>query len=93
MTEAQVVALMQSSKNEDEWNANCDTVKKHFGGYPKFWFPAIMMSGLAHAVRNSWIETGVRGLLPKDDTPGFKTVELLPPTPEEIENYHKSQKE
>lgn len=48
MTEKEVVALMQSSKSESEWNANCDKVKSAFDGdYPDFWFKAIMLSGVA----------------------------------------------
>lgn len=41
-----VETLMKSSKDEQEWNANCDKVKAANGGYPGFWFPAIVMSGL-----------------------------------------------
>lgn len=46
MNEQQVVDLMKSSKNSDEWNANCDRVKAACGGYPDFWFASIIMSGL-----------------------------------------------
>jgi hypothetical protein len=46
MTEQEVVDLMKSSKTEDEWNANCDKVKKAFDGYPSFWFSAIILSGV-----------------------------------------------
>ena len=47
MSEQEVVALMKSSKSESEWNANCDKVKKACGGYPPFWYKAIVLSGLA----------------------------------------------
>ena len=51
MTEAQVVALMQSSTSAQEWNDNCDKVKRSYGGqYPEFWFSAIMLSGVAASV-------------------------------------------
>lgn len=47
MTEDQVVNLMKSSKSEQEWNSNCDKVKKAFGGdYPDFWFKSIILSGV-----------------------------------------------
>lgn len=47
MTEEQVVKMMESSKSEDEWNANCDKVKAAFGGnYPPWWYAKIVMSGL-----------------------------------------------
>lgn len=49
--EAEVVALMRSSKNEQEWAANCDTVKAILDGqYPDFWFKAIIQSGLINEV-------------------------------------------
>lgn len=43
----EVEDLMKSSKSEKEWNENCDKVKKACGGYPPFWYSAIVMSGLA----------------------------------------------
>lgn len=54
MTEDEVKALMESSKSESEWNANCDKVKRACGGYQEFWFPLIVMSGLLARVRASW---------------------------------------
>lgn len=47
MNEQEVVALMKSSASEDEWNKNCDKVKAACGGYPKFWFKAVVLSGVA----------------------------------------------
>lgn len=48
MNEQEVIALMKSSKSADDWNANCFTVKKAFGGrYPAFWYSAILVSGVA----------------------------------------------
>ena len=47
MDQQQVVELMQSSKSESEWNANCDKVKKACGGYPNFWYSSIVLSGIA----------------------------------------------
>jgi len=54
MSKEEVVALMESSRNEDEWNANCDTVKRKCNGYPSFWFQTIIVSGLAGRVQSSW---------------------------------------
>ena len=54
MNEQQVIDLMKSSKSEAEWNANCDKVKADCGGYPDFWYRAIMMSGIFAQVRASW---------------------------------------
>ncbi len=53
-TKLGVVALMCSSKNETEWNANCDAVKAANGGYPDFWYMEIIVSGLAQEVAISW---------------------------------------
>jgi len=50
----QVVELMKSSKSEREWNANCDKVKKACGGYPGFWFRAIILSGVLAQTQASW---------------------------------------
>ncbi len=46
MTEQEVVALMKTSKTEAEWNKNCDKVKAACGGYPEFWFRALVISGV-----------------------------------------------
>ena len=54
MNREQVVALMEGSKSEAEWNANCDKVKEACGDYPDFWFPAILQSGLAKRVAAKW---------------------------------------
>ena len=55
MTDSEVIALMQSSKSEAEWNRNADKVKAAFGGsHPEFWYRAIILSGIAAATRQSW---------------------------------------
>lgn len=54
MNEQQVINLMESSKSSKEWNANADKVKAACGGYPDFWFGAIVMSGLASRVEANW---------------------------------------
>ncbi len=54
MNQDEVVALMESSKNEQEWNDNADTVKRKCDGYPDFWFSAIMLSGVHMAVTGGW---------------------------------------
>jgi len=38
---------MKGSKSEIEWNTNCNKVKKACGGYPDFWYTAIVLSGIA----------------------------------------------
>lgn len=47
MEQQEVIDLMKSSKNSQEWNANCDKVKAaHNGGYPPYWYKEIILSGL-----------------------------------------------
>ena len=54
MTQDEVLALMRSSTNEQEWNANCDTVKAaHDGGYPPYWFAEVIQRGLCDQVLGS----------------------------------------
>lgn len=47
MNRQEVIDLMKGSKSESEWNANCDKVKREFGGYPDFWYEAIIQPGVA----------------------------------------------
>lgn len=54
MTRQQVIELMESSQSSEEWNANCDKVKKTCNGYPSFWFKEIILSGLAAKVTARW---------------------------------------
>ena len=37
---------MESAVSERDWNSKADVVKKKCGGYPSFWYKAIIMSGL-----------------------------------------------
>ena len=54
MTEPEVVALMKSSRSEEEWDANCDAVKARGGVYPDFWYRAIVLSGVMSDTVRSW---------------------------------------
>ena len=45
MTEHQVVELMSSAVDEQDWNNKCDEVKRRCHGYPDFWYGSIIMSG------------------------------------------------
>lgn len=53
-TAESVSDLMLSSKSEQEWNDNCDEVKKAWQGYPSFWYEKIIMSGVAQEAKLSW---------------------------------------
>lgn len=55
MSEQEGVALMETSKNSEEWNANCSAVRRACGGqYPEWWFRAIVQSGLSARVTARW---------------------------------------
>jgi len=49
-----VISLMRSSEDEKAWNANCDAVKEANNGYPEFWFPEIVQSGILGETQRSW---------------------------------------
>ena len=54
MDKNQVVELMKSSNNENEWNQNCDKVKAACGGYPDFWYASAMLGGALTECRAKW---------------------------------------
>jgi hypothetical protein len=57
MDKQEVTNLMSSSVNEDDWNKNCDIVKKAFNGqYPPFWYSAVIASGTLSKCREKWLK-------------------------------------
>lgn len=47
MEKQEVIDLMKSSKDKNEWNQNCNTVKNaHNNDYPSWWYSEIILSGL-----------------------------------------------
>lgn len=51
MSKDDVIALMMSSKDTKEWNANCDKVKAaHSGQYPDYWYKDVILAGIADYV-------------------------------------------
>lgn len=54
MDKDEVVKLMLSSGNEQQWDSNCDRVKAACGGYPDFWYAAIMLGGVLRKCRERW---------------------------------------
>ena len=60
MEKQEVIALMESSKSDEEWNANCDKVKKAYGGYPDYWYAEIVLSGLCDRVSAKYGGSGSR---------------------------------
>ena len=60
----EVIDLMSSSNTESEWNSNADKVKEACGGYPNFWFRAIVLSGLLKKTAAKWGSDGEIKLIP-----------------------------
>jgi hypothetical protein len=54
-TEKGVVAYMSQATSEDDWNSRRDKVKAANGGYPGFWYQAIILSGVFDATRLNWV--------------------------------------
>jgi len=51
MSKDEVLALMKSSKSEQEWKDNCNKVKRaHNGIYPDYWYTEVILSGLFQKV-------------------------------------------
>jgi len=91
ITPQEIIAIMQTSENSEQWNANYDEICSRGGG-GKLWWKTIMMSGIANQIQSRWISTGMSGLLsdvmPKSNS-GVVTIELHPPTDEEIAEIKK----
>jgi len=58
MDKSEVIALMESSKSDNEWNENCDKVKDACNGYPDYWYREIVMSGLCDRVSQKFGGSG-----------------------------------
>lgn len=57
MNEQEVIALLESSKSAQEWNENCDKIKRACGGYPPYWWLKVIQSGLANKILNKFDES------------------------------------
>jgi len=56
ITDEEIKAL-ENTKSEDEWNAECDKIKRaRDGQYPPDWWAGVSQSGLMHRVHLSWAE-------------------------------------
>lgn len=59
-----IIQKLQNTKSEEEWNKVCDEVKEgvlnktltppYQGEYPSWWFPKVIVSGLAHYQQMRW---------------------------------------
>lgn len=63
MTENEVVKLMWSSRNDQEWTKNQERVEAAHGGLPGFWYDAVVRSKLQAEVlhRNAQVLGAVGG--------------------------------
>lgn len=49
---------MAASTSEEDWNSNCDTVKRAHNGYPEDWYVRIIASGLLKRTANKFGNSG-----------------------------------
>ena len=91
-TKEQLINVMKSSKNEQEWNDNYDRIKRSAAF--KYWWETIMMSGIAHQIQQGWARSGDQwaeetshNLFGDNNQSGIHTIHLKPPTPDEIEKW------
>ena len=54
MSQQEVVEYMQAATSEEDWNHRTDEVKRRFGGYPDFWFAAIVQGGVMATAQMNW---------------------------------------
>lgn len=52
--ERDMVQYMSVATSESDWNKRTDDVKRANGGYPRFWYPAIILSGVAAKTAEKW---------------------------------------
>jgi len=50
LTEDEIKRL-NATQSEVEWNDLCDYIKRVHNGYPKDWYPLVVMSGLMFAAQ------------------------------------------
>jgi hypothetical protein len=51
----EVKNMLSLAKSEDEWNQTCDVIKKHFSGFPSWWFKEIILSGFVYTVSSKFM--------------------------------------
>ena len=50
-----VIRFMSDSVSPEDWNSHCEQVQAANGGkYPRFWFPAIMLTELRKKTVAGW---------------------------------------
>jgi len=52
--EQELFDFMLQSHSEQEWNDNCDTIKRKFNGYPDYWYSTCIVSGLLGSLQIEW---------------------------------------
>jgi hypothetical protein len=45
---------LKNTKNEREWNAVCEQIKKEHNGYPPDWYGKVVLSGMMAKVVRGW---------------------------------------
>ena len=47
-----ILARLDASTSRRQWNEICAEVKSYYGGYPAWWFPDVILSGIAQRGAN-----------------------------------------
>jgi hypothetical protein len=55
MNRQEVIALMESSASQAEWDENSNRVCNACGGFPSYWYDVIIRSGVAEQTRNRYL--------------------------------------
>lgn len=51
--EAFCVRLL-NTRTEEEWGDICDEVKARYDGYPKWWYPRVLLGGIYSIACRQW---------------------------------------
>lgn len=54
--ERQAVELLKSSQSAREWDASVDKIRRANGGYPRWWYKAVILPGIEGRQISKWSE-------------------------------------
>lgn len=53
-TQEDAVALLKSATSDEDWNDKVDQIQAANGGYPSWWYIAVIAPGLPQQVSSTW---------------------------------------
>lgn len=54
--EDQAVELLKSSQSARDWDTNVDGIRQANGGYPRWWYKAVILPGIEGQQISKWSE-------------------------------------